>query len=456
MKDSMEFEQLLARYGPAAERFVRYRISSLSDGDDVLQEVYFTAYRNFPALRDKAAFHGWLLGIARNKCREYFRRKANTMEVPMEFFSGEPPEDCFGYGRFGAVPAGRARGTVEVLADGVRDTMEGLAEGDRRILYLYYFQELSQKEIAERLGIPAGTVKSRLYAARQRFKERYPYPPGRIREADAGKERKGADPMKQNGMPDIMPEYHITYLEKAPFPVKWEELMGWFLVPRPGEKLRWAMYDMPSRECTEQFDMEVTCPVQVHGIEGVEVVARQTVCREEKEDQWIFAAQLTDTHCRYLSCQHVENGVRKLRTFLDGDEFLDNWGFGENNCGNEINLSPKGDIVRDGNVVRCRDKKFLLDITGRYEVTIGGKPYDTVCVMDVGAYVSGVVTEQFLDKSGRTVLWRRFNRDDLHKRRFGKLWSEMLPENQRLTVNGVTYVHWYDCITDHVAISAPQ
>ena len=163
-----------------------------------------------------------------------------------------------------------------------------------------------------------------------------------------------------------------------------------------------------------------------------------------------FVAQLTETHCRILAESHVEGGVRKLYTFLDGGDFLDSWGFGEDNCGNEVSISPKGDIRREGSCVTAADKPFLLDVVGRYTVEIGGKRYDTVCVMDIETYNGGVASEQYLDREGRTVLWRRFNRDDWAIERYGRPWHELLPENERLTINGETYVHWYDCITDHI------
>lgn len=164
----------------------------------------------------------------------------------------------------------------------------------------------------------------------------------------------------------------------------------------------------------------------------------------------VFVAQLTDTHCRYLATIRNDGDVRNYITFLDGDEFMSNWGFGENNCGNETNLSVKGDIQRDGSVISSKKKDFLQDIVGRYIVTIAGKSYDTVCVMDIETYNPNVVSEQYLDKNGRTILWRRFNRDDWALDHYKKLWSEHLPENDRITVNGVTYVHWYDCVTDYI------
>ena len=63
---------------------------------------------------------------------------------------------------------------------------------------------------------------------------------------------------------------------------------------------------------------------------------------------------------------------------------------------------------------------------------------------------NGVVTEQYIDQNGHTVLWRRFNRNDWANKRYGKLWTEMFPDNERITVNGEIYVHWYDCITDYI------
>lgn len=211
------------------------------------------------------------------------------------------------------------------------------------------------------------------------------------------------------------------------------------------------MYDIPSRKCDHVYDMQVTGKAKVHGIEGVELTAREASYSDKTDVvNRTFVAQLTDTHCRYLATLRNDGDVRNYITFLDGDEFMLNWGFGEDNCGNETNLSQKGDVARAGAKVNTADKDFLLDIVGRYIVTIGGRRYDTVCVMDIETYNCGVVSEQYLDINGRTILWRRFNKNDWAYKRYGKLWTEMLPENDRLDINGETYVHWYDCITDYI------
>lgn len=227
--------------------------------------------------------------------------------------------------------------------------------------------------------------------------------------------------------------------------------MGWFLVPKPGEKLSWGMYDIPSRKCSHVYDMKVTGKAKVHGIEGVELTAREASYSDKDEViNRTFIAQLTDTHCRYLATIRNDGDMKNFITFLDSDEFMPVWGFGLDNCGNETNLSQKGAIQREGKEITSADQEFLLDIVGRYTVTINGKSYDTVCVMDIESSNCGVVSEQYLDRSGKTILWRRFNRDDWAIDQYGKRWSEQLPENERLTINGIPYVQWYDCITDYI------
>ena len=426
-----EFERLLVAQRLSLERLIRYRLPVQSDADDVLQEIYLSAYQKFPQLKNKDAFKPWILSIARNKCNDYFRKKATQMEISLDALS----QDVLSMGR---------RGITAVQI--VRDTLELLGDKDKQILYLYFWKEMPQQEIAKQLNIPLGTVKSRLHTAKQHFKDKYPY--------DTGKP-KGEITMHK--LPEYIPDYTIERVDAEPFHTRWEEMQGWMIVPRLGEKLTWGLYDFPSRKRNEHCEMEVVGKAEVHGIEGVEIVAVQyetqdyyrTGALDRSERR--FVAQLTDTHSRYLAESHVENGVRKCYTFLDGEAFLDNWGFGEDNCGNEVDLRPKGLLSRTGSVITGTTAKEVVDVVGRYKVTIGGKSYDTICVMDIACFNDAVASEQYINQNGRTILWRRFNRDDWAIERFGgKPWREKLPKNERITINGETYVHWYDCISDYI------
>ena len=426
-----EFEKMLRDVSSGVERFVRYRLPSQTDADDVLQEVYLSAYRNFSGLKNKDAFKPWIISIARNKCNDYFRVKAAQMEISIEELSQQE----LSAGRLG----------ISVVHT-VRETLDRLGDKDKQILYLYYWKELPQTEIAKILDIPVGTVKSRLHTAKRNFKDKYPY---------QTQKPKGDTTMQK--LPEYIPDYTIERLDAEPFSVRWEELQGWLIVPRVGQKLTWGMYDFPERKRTEYTEMEVIGKAEVHGIEGVEVVAMQfdpadyyrTGALDRVERR--FVAQLTDTHSRYLAETHMEDGIRKCYTFLDGEAFLNNWGFGEDNCGNEVDLHSKGLLHREGNCVTGTIPREVVDVVGRYRVTIAGKSYDTVCVMDIECFNDAVASEQYVDQNGRTVLWRRFNRDDWAIDRFGgRPWSEKFPDNERLTINGETYVHWYDCISDYI------
>ena len=426
-----DFETLVAQNMQPLERFVKFRIGNPSDAEDIMQEILTAAYRGQETISDETMFKPWILGIARHKCNDYFRAKAKRMEIPLESLT----ESALTVGLHGVM-------TKMV----VRETLDRLGDTDRQILYLSFFKDIPQAEIANRLGIPVGTVKSRLFRAKQQFRELYPEKP------------KGETVMKSNRkkLPELMPDYKIKETEGEPFAVCWEEVMGWFIVPKLGEKLSWAMYDFPKRKRTEQCDMEVVGRAEIHGIEGVEIEAVEydpmdcNAIAGTEDAKRRFVAQLTDTHCRFLAESHEENGVKKLYTFLDGDGFLENWGFGKDNCGNETHIAPKGLIQKHGSTVTTAKQPFMLDAVGRYEVQINGKTYDTICVIDAGAYETGVVTEQYLDLNGKTVLWRRFNRDDWMQESYKRPWTELLPENERITVDGVTYVHWYDCITDYI------
>lgn len=426
-----EFTRLLAEYRRPIERYVHFRLASPHDADDLLQEIYLTAYRRFGDLRDRQAFLAWLMAIARSKCADHFRAKARRMEIPLEI-----TEEL--------LPAASLRGRTQRAA--VRETLSALADREKQILYLFYFRNMPQADIARMLGVPIGTVKSRLHAAKASFRTAYPYPP---------REPKGETNMTK--LPEILPAYTIRPLPDQPFEARCEEMPGWMIVPRVGEKLSWGLFEQPGGVRTEYCEIESVGRAEVHGIEGVEIAAVQyntedyyrtgAIDRSERR----FVAQLTDTHCRVLAESHMEDGVRKCYTFLDGEVFLNNWGFGEDNCGAEVLLRRTGALGRNGNEIAFDEQGGTIDVVGRYAVTIGEKTYDTICVVDACTFNDAVLSEAYVDKQGRTVLWRRFNRDDWALKHFGpKPWSERLPENERLSVNGRIFVHWYDCVSDYV------
>lgn len=419
------WEELFRGCRNAVERFVYFKIPVKADAEDILQEVFLTAFQKFSGLRDPLRFKAWMLSIARSKCADYYRTRSKIAEIPLDSL----PEGNLVYGRLGVAEPSL-----------VRETLALLEKRDREILGLTYFGELSQSEIARRLQIPLGTVKSRLHTAKAHFREKYPFSPA----------TKGVFSMKK--LPEFLPEYTIEKSEKEPFSVKFEELWGLFIVPKIGEELSWADYEADTHQRVEYRELKVCRKAWIHGVEGVEVQETRYHRLDKEQDgkSCFYAAQLTDTHCRMLAEDYERNGVHRYLTFLDGDDFLNEWGYGKDNCGRETHLSPKGKILETENGISALEER-TEDIVGRYQIKIAGKCYDTIRLVGWHSYYGEyTAAEQYLDQNGRTILWRQFVRDDWNFRQYGKRWTQILPDNQRLTINGETYVHWYDCITSYI------
>ncbi len=412
MEDA-KFTELLMRCRGALERMAHIKISAYADAEDVVQECCLAAYRAKDTLRDEKLFRAWILQICRNCISQYYRRRGRCRE---DYVDAVPERAC-----------GNMRSR-----DDVADAFAKLSTDDRNVLRLYYVEETSVREAATLLNVPEGTVKSRLHNARGRFRDAY---------------RQWEDKCMKK-MPEKMPAYTIEWLDEKPFEVDCEENIGWFAIPRLGEKLSWGIYDRKSGLLENYFETRSTCLAVVHGEEGVEIETVQTW--DGNREERTFVMQLKDGYSRILSETDCIGGVKHMYTFLDGEEFHNNWGFGENNCGRKIHLESEGVVTRKGENIFCKMPREVMDICGRARVTIAGKTYDTVCLMDVMAYEGHVAAEQFIDKNGRTVLWRRFNKNDWNVTKYGGLWSERLPENERLIINGEIFVHWYDCITDYI------
>ncbi len=77
----MVFEKLLCEHKSVIERYVYYRISNKDDADDIMQEIYMTAFQKFSTLKNINSFKAWIIEIAKNKCRDYYRSIAKSEEL---------------------------------------------------------------------------------------------------------------------------------------------------------------------------------------------------------------------------------------------------------------------------------------------------------------------------------------------------------------------------------------
>ncbi len=125
---------------------------------DVLQDAWIVISRRIGRLADPAAFPAWAYRITSNKSRDWIRRRQRIRRADEA------------YGRRWREAEDGENPTQRQHAE-LRDALADLSGRDRAILSLRYEDDFSTAEIAEILGIPSGTVKSRLYHARQRLRQ---------------------------------------------------------------------------------------------------------------------------------------------------------------------------------------------------------------------------------------------------------------------------------------------
>lgn len=133
------------------------------DAEDATQETFITAFAALANLQNDNAFEGWLFQIAANKCRNKLTRTKQTDELPEDFAEHTPdPSESF-------LPE-------SVLQDAekrrlILEIIDNLPDAQRECVMLFYYSEMSVKQIAEVLDCSEGTVKSRLNYARQKIKD---------------------------------------------------------------------------------------------------------------------------------------------------------------------------------------------------------------------------------------------------------------------------------------------
>lgn len=423
--DNKEFSLLLDSCKDPIERFIYYKMPNKEDAEDLLQEVLILAYNHFEKLESKEKFKSWMFSIARNKCNDFYRKRCKILEIPFE--------EIYKYERTSS-----GIGLREVVID----TLENLKDKDKDILNMHYIKGMDQISIASTLDVPLGTVKSRLFNARQNFREIYPYPP----------DRKGEGNMKRLKFLQIMPKVTIIKSNLQEFEVKCEQDLGSFISPRLGEEIKYSTYDFekyPIMKKTNEKFLKVVGKVSIHGVECVEIECFN-VKSHSKEYEFTIFERLTDTHLQTVGGVENNNGIKKISTFLD-DDFFNFWGFGENNCGEELIQKRKGIIEINEKDELSTDKVNIhnSDIVGRYTVNIGNKQYDTIRQIYFNTHDE--LVENYISDKGLVVLFRRFNKYNWrYKKGYDELWTDKLPDSDRLILNGDIYVHWYNCLPEYV------
>jgi RNA polymerase sigma-70 factor (ECF subfamily) len=149
--DESAFARLYDRYGRVVHALLLARVSQ-TDVEDLVQDVFLTAWRRLDDLRDPAAFGGWIAMIARNRATDAHRRAPEFVELPLDL---ESPGSA----------------SAEAEANAALAAIRALPEAYRETLMLRLVEGLTGAEIAERTGLTPASVRVNLHRGMKMLRE---------------------------------------------------------------------------------------------------------------------------------------------------------------------------------------------------------------------------------------------------------------------------------------------
>jgi RNA polymerase sigma-70 factor (ECF subfamily) len=169
--DKQAFNLLVEKYQRKLARLLSRFIRDPAEVEDVTQEAFIKAYRALPAFRGDSAFYTWLYRIGINTAKNYLmamgRRAPTSTEVEAEdaegFEEGEQLRD---------INTPESLLLSNEIAETVNSTIEELPEELRRAIQMRELEGMSYEDIAQAMDCPIGTVRSRIFRAREAIAER--------------------------------------------------------------------------------------------------------------------------------------------------------------------------------------------------------------------------------------------------------------------------------------------
>ena len=169
------FEILVQRYNRELYQFLARFTGNASVAEDIVQEAFLQVHLAAGSFDRTRRFKPWLFTIAANKARDYLRSRSRRPEVPLQasIGSGEDQgQDFLDFLADASISPAEALAKKEER-ELVRSIVDEMPEHLKEVLVLSYYHRFAYKEMAEIVGIPLGTVKSRLHAAVSYFGRAY-------------------------------------------------------------------------------------------------------------------------------------------------------------------------------------------------------------------------------------------------------------------------------------------
>jgi RNA polymerase sigma-70 factor (ECF subfamily) len=148
-------ENIWHEFSAKLRQFIRGRVSDDATADDILQDIFLKIQTRLGQLEDSSRLQSWIFLMARNAVIDHYRTRKETVEVPVTLIADEPGDDV----------------DIEELQAAFRRMIDELPEPYREAIVLTELEGLTQKELAERLGISLSGAKSRVQRGREQLKQ---------------------------------------------------------------------------------------------------------------------------------------------------------------------------------------------------------------------------------------------------------------------------------------------
>ena len=170
--DVAAFEQLFNSYQKRVYNLIYRMVGNDQDAADLTQEVFVRIYNARHRLQSEEAFGAYIRTIATNLCRDHFRKvkrrvKADSLDEPISVDGDEIQREIEDW-------SANPERTLEKkdLQAAVQGALDTLSDEHRAVIVLHHIEGMDLKDISRELGIPEGTVKSRLARARDELKRK--------------------------------------------------------------------------------------------------------------------------------------------------------------------------------------------------------------------------------------------------------------------------------------------
>ena len=171
--DQEAFAAIVGRYQRELYAFIIRYVGDQAAAEDLFQETFVQLHRSAETFDQQRRLKPWLFTIAANKARDYLRAAARR---PVQRLDAQPNSEDSG-SLMDLVPAGSPDAATAAImsedAQRVRDVLSAMSPIHREAIIMSFYQRLSYNEMAEILGVPLGTVKSRLHIALKNFARLY-------------------------------------------------------------------------------------------------------------------------------------------------------------------------------------------------------------------------------------------------------------------------------------------